>query len=90
MAGYPHGQKRCRQRSGERAGVTQGEVVCPALELDKLAPSVSPLTCSHLLPAVASCPLGEGAQPTHELEPGASADVSGLGPLGRASLGVVS
>ena len=45
---------------------------------------------SHLLPAVASCPLGEGAQPTHELEPGASAAVSGLRPLGRASLGVVS
>ena len=47
----------------------------------------APCESCCLLPAAASCPLGEGAQLTHDLEPGASAAALGLGPPGRASFG---
>ena len=79
MVGCPHGQKRCRQRSG--LGSPRRNVAGPAWACG------SPCESSCLLPAAASCPLREGAQPTHELEPEASAAAHGLGPLGRASLG---
>lgn len=72
----PMGRRDADRGQGSRLGSPRGKWFVQPWSWDCGAPC----ECSCLLLAAASCPLGEGAQPTHELEPGASAAVLALGP----------